>query len=256
MIPFGASPEQWAQWSVLHRGWLFAAANALVLLGAWGAWQVGRATPRAHVATLIVIPALASVTFVWLAQMHVTATVLTRFDIALAEELQRTLSLDTLTTWLSITHLGDGWTRAVIGIAVAAVLWHRQHPRWCGVWVVAMAGIGLLNVSLKLLFERARPLYAHDLLVETSWSFPSGHASGGLVTYGMLAFVLCRLLPRVTHLAILSGAAVIALNVGLSRVLLQVHYGSDVLAGFAVGSAWLAACIALALFFDRRENQK
>ncbi|MET0378635.1 MAG: phosphatase PAP2 family protein [Spongiibacteraceae bacterium] len=248
-----ASPEQWAQWCVLHGAWLLAAANALTLIVVYYGWRVARVESRTRVVMLIVIPVLALTLFIWLAQMHIIATVMTRFDFALAAELRNTLRLDVLKVWVAITHLGDGFTRAVMGVAMAVVLFRRRSP-WCGAWICAVAGIGLLNHGLKIIFERERPLRIHDLIVETSWSFPSGHASGAVVTYGMLAWVLCQLLPRATHLPLVLCAAAIALNVGLSRVLLQVHYCSDVLAGFAIGAVWLTLCIAWALTLDRRKK--
>jgi membrane-associated phospholipid phosphatase len=87
-------------------------------------------------------------------------------------------------------------------------------------------------------------MHDHGLLLEHGWSFPSGHASGAVATYGMLAYVLTRLLPERWHAAILATAAVIALSTGFSRVFLQVHFLSDVIAGFACGLAWLTLCIA------------
>ena len=62
----------------------------------------------------------------------------------------------------------------------------------------------------------------------------------------MLAYVLLRTLPRAWHLPAVLAASAIAFSVGASRVFLQAHFATDVVAGFASGSAWLVACIVSA----------
>lgn len=149
-----------------------------------------------------------------------------------------------ITTFSAITHLADTAVLIAIGVIVALVLlWLRQ--RWLALgWIMAVAGNSLLNPSLKAVFERVRPLDAHGLPLTTGWSFPSGHASGAVVVYGMLSYVLVRNTPRAWHLPIILLAAILAFSTGWSRIFLQYHYASDVLAGFASGSAWLAVCIS------------
>lgn len=102
----------------------------------------------------------------------------------------------------------------------------------------------MVTAIIKATLERARPVHDHGVLLEHGWSFPSGHASGAVATYGMLAYVLIRLLPEHWHTVILATAAIIGLATGFSRVFLQVHFLSDVIAGFACGLAWLTLRIA------------
>ena len=109
--------------------------------------------------------------------------------------------------------------------------------------MAAVVGNALLNKGLKHLFERDRPAHWHGVVTETGYSFPSGHASGTLATYGMLAYLVLRLAPPLWHVPALLGAAWLAWMGACSRVLLQVHYASDVLAGLASGSVWLGLCI-------------
>ena len=142
-----------------------------------------------------------------------------------------------------ITHLGDPWILTTIGIVVAVVLLLRRQPWLAGGWALALIGNALLNPTLKSIFERTRPLDMQGMPFTDGWSFPSGHASGAAVTYGMLAYVLIRNVPHKWHLPIILLAAALAFSIGWSRIFLQYHFGSDVLAGFASGSAWLAICI-------------
>lgn len=143
-----------------------------------------------------------------------------------------------------ITHLGDSVVLIAIGIVVAITLFLRRQVWLAWAWALAVAGNGLLNPSLKAVFARIRPLDMQGLPLTEGWSFPSGHASGAVVTYGMLGYVLIRNLPRGWHLPVILLAAALAFSIGWSRIFLQYHYGSDVLAGFASGSAWLAVCIS------------
>ncbi len=142
-----------------------------------------------------------------------------------------------------ITFLGDGLTLAVLCIASALALLAHGERLLAFALVAAMGGNGLFNAVLKRVFERVRPPHEPGLPLAHGWSFPSGHSSGAVVEYGMLAYVLMRTLPRHWHLPVVLSATVLALCVGCSRIFLEVHFASDVLAGFASGTAWLTACI-------------
>ena len=82
------------------------------------------------------------------------------------------------------------------------------------------------------------------------FSFPNGHSSGTVVAFGMLAYLGLRLLPPRWHLPVL-----LAFSVGASRIILRVHYASDVAAGFASGTAWLAACATRSEFGRRLRHR-
>lgn len=153
-----------------------------------------------------------------------------------------------LQVFAGITRLGDTATLAAWGVGVATVLLLRGR-RWLALgWVLAVSGNALLNTTLKALFERTRPLHDSALVHADGWSFPSGHSSGSVVVYGMLAYVLIHSLPpamaRRASLPLVLLAVTLAFSVGCSRVFLQVHFATDVLAGFASGTAWLAVCVA------------
>lgn len=164
-------------------------------------------------------------------------------DQPLAQALARDTQALVLQAFAWITHLADTRTIVVLGILVAGVLLWRRRWAWCAAWVAALAGNGVLNVSLKAVFERARPLHEHGYAIEHGWSFPSGHSSGAMVFWGMLAWMALRLTPSRWHGLIIAGVTALILTIGFSRVVLQVHYVSDVAAGFCSGFAWLLLCI-------------
>jgi membrane-associated phospholipid phosphatase len=142
-----------------------------------------------------------------------------------------------------VTHFGDRPVLFAIGALVTVSLWHVRRRTLAIGWVITLAGNAVLNPVLKQFFERLRPLNEHGVANALGWSFPSGHASGAMVTYGMLAYVAVRVLPLRWRLPVLLGLISLVLTVGFSRIFLQVHFMSDVAAGFASGLAWLTLCI-------------
>lgn len=166
-------------------------------------------------------------------------------DLSLAAVVQSAIGPAELRAWRWISHLGDGRTLAGLTLVVAA--WAIAIGRWPAAlgMVAAVAGNGVLNGLLKRAFERRRP--SLDLPAEAfhGWSFPSGHASGALVACGMLVYLLWRAGPlrRSGAVALFAAAAAVAAAVGFSRVALGAHHLSDVLAGYASGTAWLGLCM-------------
>jgi undecaprenyl-diphosphatase len=143
-----------------------------------------------------------------------------------------------------LTTMGDP---LVVGLFVglaALALWRRG--RWIDAvaLVIAGGGCGIVNQTLKVLYQRTRPDLFQGPFHLTSYSFPSGHAMGALVCYGMLAFLGARLLRKRGPRAALAGAAaLLILGIGFSRVYFGVHFPTDVLGGFIAGAIWLIVCI-------------
>lgn len=164
-------------------------------------------------------------------------------DATFMEAMLGNVPIAALRVFASVTKLGDTSTLTVIGVAVAAALWWRRERFLALAWSSALLGNALINTALKHVFERVRPVHDDGLVLAQGWSFPSGHASGAVVCYGMLAYLAVRWLPVALHLPVMLFAAALALTIGSSRVFLQVHYASDVVAGFASGTAWLTVCI-------------
>lgn len=184
--------------------------------------------------------------FVGLASALTAGSALIRFDQAIADALRAHLAPQALQLAGALTHLADTATLTVLCVVGTLVLVARRQRGLALVWVLAIAGNALLNPSLKRLIGRLRPLDPEGALRVQGLSFPSGHSSGALVAYGMLAYLALRLLPKAWHWPALVTALALMLTVGISRVVLRVHFASDVAAGFASGSAWLALCITSA----------
>jgi undecaprenyl-diphosphatase len=142
--------------------------------------------------------------------------------------------------FVAFTLIGSPVGMAVITAAAAALLYLRKH-RGLVVYLGAttVAG-GLLNVTLKAMFERARPDLAAALRKAHGYSFPSGHAMGSMMALGAIAYVLWRSKGS-WHLRSATIALLLTtvLAIGISRVYLGVHWISDITAGFAAGFMWL-----------------
>lgn len=150
-----------------------------------------------------------------------------------------TTSTDGLTV---VTRLGETWLVLVVGALVAWFDHRRTSSLWAGPFLlVAVAGEKLLVELLKDLVDRVRP--ALNPIAETLGpSFPSGHTATAATFWAAVALIAGRWYgPR--GRAVLAGLAVgVAVAVASSRVLLDVHWLTDVIGGLAVGWAWFAAC--------------
>lgn len=169
---------------------------------------------------------------------------LARFDSLLAQALAAHLSREFLQIIAMITHLGDRNFLTAVVVVVMIVLLIRRERLLAAAWVIATGCGAALNSLLKALFERSRPIHEHGVVLVEGWSFPSGHASGATLVYGLLAYVVVRHTPAKWHLPVAIASVALIVFVGFSRVLLQVHYLSDVVAGYASAAAWTTLCIA------------
>lgn len=170
---------------------------------------------------------------------------LTQFDLAIADAFHRHASAMGVAVAKGVSLVGSPAFIAAWGLVVVGLLFVRRQYLLLGGWIAALAGAGLLDLALKRVFHRTRPTWDVPLVAVQGWSFPSGHAIGSLVAYGMLAYVLVREAHRRRQrLGVIACATLLILLIGLSRMYLGVHYFSDVMGGYAAGAVWLAACIS------------
>ncbi len=171
---------------------------------------------------------------------------LTRLDLSFADWLHSQTTPLGNAIFNAISLIGSPGVVGALGLTVTVILFVKRQRTMLLGWIAAFAGTGFLNWSLKLAIHRPRPSYSLQYLHGESFSFPSGHAMGSLVAYGMLAYVLNTLWikdrGRKTLVVVLT--AVLVLAIGVSRLYLGVHYFSDVVGGYAAGLVWLAACIS------------
>ncbi|MGZ8284260.1 MAG: phosphatase PAP2 family protein [Allosphingosinicella sp.] len=141
-----------------------------------------------------------------------------------------------------LTHLGDVVTVFAATLLAAGWLLFRGHRRRAILLVAIVASERLLVEAMKNVFDRARPdALGHEVAVH-NLAFPSGHSANAMA--GWLAIALLATSPRLRVPAV-ALALTVAFVTGLSRLVLQVHWPSDVAGGWAFGAAWTLLLVRL-----------
>ena len=176
-----------------------------------------------------------------------------RFDAATFHYFQAHQSPAAHLLMAGVSLLASGWAISTVSLVCVAAFWTMpaRRPDALALLLAAAGGQGVVY-GLKALFHRARPDAAFASL---GYSFPSGHSFAAVTLYGMLAYWLVRSGPR-RGTWVWSGAALLILLIGFSRIFLGVHYLSDVAAGFASGLPWLWGCCAFSSYSLGRRGQK
>ena len=151
-----------------------------------------------------------------------------------------------------VTQLGDAWLLAVF--VLLAVSWLIRAGRRADAILLTLSAVTatVLTTGLKEAFHRHRPVYVDPVHGPKSFSFPSGHASGAYAVYVLLAIVLTGGLTRRARSWIVAAALALATVVAASRVLLPVHFLSDVVAGTAVGLSVVTSALLVRAAYGRR----
>jgi undecaprenyl-diphosphatase len=158
-----------------------------------------------------------------------------------------------LDTARDVTSLGSTVVLGIILFSVVGyLLLDRKRAAACLMLGAVVGGVALNNL-LKFAFARPRPDFVTPAVQVFTASFPSGHAALSAITYLTLGALLAQTNPSVRiRIYLMSLAAVFTGLVGVSRVYLGVHYPTDVLAGWCIGTAWAMGCWALMAWLQRR----
>ena len=150
-----------------------------------------------------------------------------------------------------VSLIGGEVETAIIGLAIAA--WFLLRRRWLDalLFVGAVGGYGVLTLLAKHVMARERPV-SFFRVPESGYGFPSGHTMGATCLAFALGFILWRSAARpglktLGTVALVAGVAAIA----LSRLILGVHYPTDVLGSLLLGTAWMSGLIAARYVVER-----
>jgi len=161
------------------------------------------------------------------------------FDNQVFASLSPCISVGTTSFMKKVTFLGKHsfLIPANLSLITFFICWKKGKTAW-RIAATALSSLALMSL-LKNLFQRQRPA---GPLVEgiTNFSFPSGHAFMGVVFFGLLIWLAIKYIrnkpARITVIAI---SLLLILLIGFSRIYLRVHYATDVIAGFCMGTLWL-----------------
>jgi membrane-associated phospholipid phosphatase len=144
----------------------------------------------------------------------------------------------------AITSLASTEWVIAVAVLVGAIEWARVPSRWIPVYLATVTlGDSLVTNTVKGAVDRARPTI-EPVAATLGPSFPSGHSSTAAAFFAALALVAGRRRPPAEKAALAGLAVGAAVAVACSRVLLDLHWLSDVIAGLALGWGWFALCTA------------
>jgi undecaprenyl-diphosphatase len=166
-----------------------------------------------------------------------------RLDVSTANDLNRYLAghRGQVHLWKAVTDIGGPSTWRVLAAVAVVVLWVRRQRRAAMFVAVAMIGAAVLSGVTKALIGRARPIVKVPVDRVGGGSFPSGHALTSFAAVGALLLLLLPVLSTAWRAVLVSAAVVVVAAVGFSRLILGVHYVTDVLGGWLIAGLWLAA---------------
>ena len=147
-------------------------------------------------------------------------------------------------TWILglITWLGATVTVLSVTAALGVLEWvERRRLAVLAFLLMVVVGQNLIANTVKELVDRERPPVPH-LAPSSGFSFPSGHTAAAAATWAAVALVLGRGRPLPVKAMLATGAALVTVAVAASRVLLGVHWLTDVIGGAALGFGWFVVC--------------
>jgi undecaprenyl-diphosphatase len=207
-----------------------------------------RLSPRSYLGLNLTLGALVLIGAGWLfggiAEDVFTGDPITIIDVRVAEWFHARATPLLTQFMLAITHLHGPIAISIYTALAVLYLASKRDRYWLICFLLTVPSGMLLNVLMKYAFHRIRPSFDDPLLTISGYSFPSGHAAGATLFYGVLAAMLASKADTwSSRVIIVLGAFSMVILVGLSRVYLGVHYLSDVLGGFAEAIAWLTLCL-------------
>ncbi|WP_241657760.1 phosphatase PAP2 family protein [Anaerobacillus alkaliphilus] len=151
-----------------------------------------------------------------------------------------------------------GATLPVIVISIILlIILYRLHKNRSEVYlfIIVLLGSTAFNVLVKTLIKRKRPI--SDLIIESGYSYPSGHTVGAVSLYGIITFLFWRKLETTQgRVSLIFFSVIMIMIMGFSRIYLGVHYPTDILGAYLLSGIWLYLTIWIyQLIMERRANE-
>jgi membrane-associated phospholipid phosphatase len=227
------------------RGGSAEPRHAARLVAVWrqltSAWS-RRREPQLQAQAFLLLTLLGALAaFGHIVEDYLTGDPLVRWDVEFSRWLHEHSNQTLVSAFKVFTLLGSVPFLALLVLVVALLLLRHGLVNEAALVVIGAVGIEVLFSVLKLLFHRPRPELAYVHL--DTYSFPSGHAAGSAGIYAILFYLAARYFSKGGRLLLAFTFVLLVGLIAFSRLYLEVHYLSDVLAGITLGVAWAAACL-------------
>lgn len=196
-----------------------------------------------HLATGLIIAIIGMTFFHVIAESVIFQNHIVNIDMKIACTVENWHTPFATAFFVSVTDLGT-WG-VFITVVILSYLFIKQKLWYhLFIWLTASLGADFIDIVIKEIIKRPRPPLPH-LVHVWGYSFPSGHATVSMVTYGMLAyFSILNTKGWSTRISVIFSALIVICFIGFSRIYLEVHYFSDIIGGYTAGMIWLGACIS------------
>lgn len=159
------------------------------------------------------------------------------------------------TFFKTATWIGNVQFVGALCVSIFFLLMYFKKQKEAIAFTCSIIFSGAVAYVAKMVFHRPRPL--HALIVETDYSFPSGHATIAVAFYGFIALLLfLHFKNRYTRIVICSVALFLILLIGISRLYLGVHYFSDIVGGYMVGTIGMVVGYAVLKYYPCKKEHK
>ncbi len=157
-------------------------------------------------------------------------------EIKIITQIQPSLSSIDRNIPKSITYLGHGnygvWATAISAI----ILLLCKKLKACSIYIIAILTSPYIYSFIKNIIQRERPPIEFRLANAWGYSFPSGHSTMSMVTYGLLIYFVCKYVKNKTlKITLIAFLSLLILAIGFTRIWLGVHFPTDVIGGFSLG---------------------
>jgi membrane-associated phospholipid phosphatase len=146
------------------------------------------------------------------------------------------------------------WFYLLLG-GSAIYLWIKKRRRLSIFIVVTGLMGGVVDTAVKIWVDRPRPHIEDPVATAPANAFPSGHTMMSTIGYGVLVLIFLPLVPRRWRIPTVIGALLLVWGIGFARLMLGVHFITDVVGGFLLGMAWLTASTAAFRIWRREEGK-
>lgn len=191
--------------------------------------------------------------FVGLVEDVVTSDTIVGIDHYVSSQMARLQEPSLVNFFAFMTSFGSGFIPYLVTILACLLCVIMRKPYIVLGLLISTIGGSTFTAISKQLFHRTRPQDA--LLLESSFSFPSGHATIAMALYGFLGYLMIRFSSNFTkQVQLFFLTLFFCFLIGLSRIVLNVHYLSDVMGGFLVGILWLLIGVSMTEWLTAKEK--